>query len=247
MLSSRRSSKRTIELEFTWTHIKSMNYFTRIVFLSVFLFSIGSSHSFARETHTLPINPDLIGSGWKMLRFDGIPPSEFIGTKDGILEIRSHKSSSVLYTAVADDPIEASTLTWSWHVVEGLPATNLKKAGGDDRVLAIHVVFAEDGMMSRFKGMFSPFARGRVLTYVWGGHMTDEFPHPHLPESAWMIIRQPTDAPMNTWIDETVDLQADYQRVFGSKMPPVAYIGVSGDADDLGEMCFGMVRNIALN
>ncbi len=223
-----------------------MNLFIRIVFLSVFLFSISSSQSFAKETLTLPINPDLIGSGWKMLSFDNIPPSEFLGTKDGILEIRSHKSSSVLYTPVADKPLKASTLTWSWHVVEGLPATNLKKADGDDRVLAIHVVFAEDGMMSRFKGMFSPFARGHVLTYVWGGHKTDEFPHPHLPDNAWMIIRQPADAPMNTWIDETVDLQADYQRIFNAEMPPIAYIGFSGDADDLGAMCFGKIKNIAL-
>ncbi len=224
-----------------------MSTFTRIILLSVFLVAFGSIHGFAKGTHVISINPDLTGSGWKMLSFDNIPPSEFIGTEDGILEIRSHRSSSVLYTAVAEDPIRASTLTWSWHVVKGLPATDLKKAKGDDRVLAIHVVFAEDGAMSRFKGMFSPFARGRVLTYVWGGHMTDEFPHPHLPESAWMIIRQPTDAPMNTWIDETVNLKADFQRVFGSKMPPIAYIGVSGDADDLGTMCFGKVRNIVLN
>ena len=223
-----------------------MNLFIHIVFLSVFLFSISSSQSFAKETRTLLINPDLIGSGWKMLSFDNIPPSEFLGTKDGILEIRSHKSSSVLYTPVADKPIKASTLTWSWHVVEGLPATNLKKADGDDRVLAIHVVFAEDGMMSRFKGMFSPFVRGHVLTYVWGGPKPDEFPHPHLPDNAWMIIRQPADAPMNTWIDETVDLQADYQRIFNAEMPPIAYIGVSGDADDLGAMCFGKIKNIAL-
>jgi hypothetical protein len=61
-----------------------------------------------------------------------------------------------------------------------------------------------------------------------------------------MIIRQPADAPMNTWIDETVDLQADYQRIFNTEMPSIAYIGVSGDADDLGAMCFGKIKNIAL-
>lgn len=225
---------------------KIMITIARITILSIFLFSFGGGYGFAKESQTLPINPDLTGSGWKMLSFDNIPPSEFMGTTDGVLEVRSHKSSSVLYTPVADEPIKASTLSWSWHVVEGLPATNLKKADGDDRVLAVHVVFAEGGMMSRFKGMFSPFARGRVLTYVWGGHMTDEFPHPHLPDNAWMIIRQPTDAPMNVWVNETVDLKADYQRVFGSEAPPIAYIGVSGDADDLGAMCFGKIKNIAL-
>ncbi len=201
------------------------------------------------STATLPVAPDLENAGWLMLVFDGIPPSDFMGMVDGTLQVRAKNSSSVLYRQVADDPVTATSMSWSWQVVDGLPATDLRQTDGDDRVLAVHVVFAEQSLMARLKGAMSPFARGRVLTYVWGGDTKDSFPHPHLPnEKGWMTIKRPAATAHNAWFDETVDLAADYKRAFGEDdLPPIAYVGVSSDADDLGASCFGMIRDIRLN
>lgn len=193
-----------------------------------------------------PVGPDLAADGWKMLTFDGIPPSHFQGTPDGVLEVRAVKSSSVLYRAVAN-MAQAKTLTWSWLVVDALPATDLTKTEGDDRVLAVHVVFADDSLMARLKGMSSPFARGHVLTYVWGGLTAGEFRHPHLPDKGWMIIRRPASSPIGVWLNETTDLDADYRRAFGEAPPPVAYIGVSGDSDALATTCTGKVRGLRMD
>lgn len=199
----------------------------------------------ATET-TLPIGPDLTSLGWEMLKFDGIAPSMFTGTQNGEIEVRSDSGSSVLYRLVADDPLQATTLSWSWQVVDGLPATNLRQTDGDDRVLAVHVVFAEDDFMSRLKGAFHPFARGRVITYVWGDDEKAEFPHPHLPDQGFMIIQKTSSDPMGKWFTEIIDLEADYKRAFDKALPPVAYVAISGDADDLNAMCFGMIRDIRL-
>lgn len=196
---------------------------------------------------TIPIAPDLTKIGWEVLEFDNIPVSDFIGTKDGVLEVRANKSSSVLYRKLADDPVQVSQLSWSWEVIDGLPATDLTKTDGDDRVLALHVVFADDSFTAKLAGMMSPFARGRVLTYVWGDDQMREFAHPHLPDKAWMMIKRTSDTQSGKWLDETVDLNADFKRAFGDDAPPVAYIGISGDADDLGATCFGRVRSIVFN
>ncbi len=193
---------------------------------------------------TLPISPDLTSSGWKVLAFDGIPATHFNGTDDGVLEVRSDRSSSVLYRPIDDGPKMPRELSWSWQVVDGLPATDLSKTDGDDRVLAIHIGFAETGLVSRLKGMVSPFAQGRVLTYVWGGARETSFPHPHLPKNGYMIIRRTAEAPSGRWFEETVDLTADYKRAFGETPPPIAFIGISGDADDLASMCFGKIKDI---
>lgn len=198
----------------------------------------------ANTIDTMPVGPDLSALGWEMLEFDGIMPSMFAGTADGIIEVRSDRGSSVLYRQVADDPVLAQRLTWDWRVIEGLPATNLRQTDGDDRVLAVHVVFAEDDMMSRIKGAFNPFARGRVITYVWGDDEKAEFPHPHLPDQGFMIIRKTSDDPMREWFTETIDLKADYERAFGRVLPPVAYVAISGDADDLNAVSHGQIRNI---
>ena len=208
-----------------------------------------SASDVAASTKTLPVLPDLTNAGWQMLEFDGIPPSDFMGMADGTLQVRAKNSSSVLYRQVADRPITAKSLSWSWQVVDGLPATDLRQTDGDDRVLAVHVVFAEQSLMARLKGAMSPFARGRVLTYVWGGDAKGSFPHPHLPnEKGWMTIKRPAATAHNAWFMETVDLSADYKRAFAEEnLPPIAYVGISSDADDLGASCFGMIRDIQLN
>lgn len=200
----------------------------------------------ANSETVLPIGPNLASLGWEMLKFDGIEPSMFVGTEDGVIDVRSDSGSSVLYRLVGDDPVSARTLSWSWQVVEGLPATNLRGTDGDDRVLAVHVVFAEDDFMSRLKGAFHPFARGRVITYVWGDDEKAEFPHPHLPDQGFMIIQKTSDYPMQQWFTETIDLEADYKRAFGKELPPVAYVAISGDADDLNAMCYGRIKDIRL-
>ncbi len=212
---------------------------------------LGMSALLERPSHAatetiLPIGPDLTSLGWEMLKFDGIAPSMFTGTPNGEIEVRSDSGSSILYRLVADDPLQVSTLSWSWQVVDGLPATDLRRTDGDDRVLAVHVVFAEDDFMSRLKGAFHPFARGRVITYVWGDDEKAEFPHPHLPDQGFMIIRKTSEYPMGKWFTETIDLEADYKRAFGKALPPVAYVAISGDADDLNAMCFGMIKDIRL-
>ena len=196
---------------------------------------------------TLPVGPDLTALGWEVLTFDDIPPTMFLGTQSGEIEVRSDSGSSILYRMVADDPLQVSTLSWSWQVINGLPATDLRLADGDDRVLAVHVVFAEDGFMSRLKGAFHPFARGRVITYVWGDSVKAELPHPHLPDQGFMVIRKTSDYPMGKWFTETIDLKADYKRAFGKALPPVAYVAISGDADDLNAMSFGMIKDIRLH
>ena len=100
----------------------------------------------------VPITPDLTANGWKVLAFDGIPATQFTGTADGTLEVRADRSSSVLYRVVDDGPSMPGKLSWSWQVIDALPATDLSKTDGDDRVLALHIGFADDSFLSRLKG-----------------------------------------------------------------------------------------------
>jgi len=162
------------------------------------------------------------------------------------MEVTADNSSSVLYVKIADDPIAATRLTWEWQVIDSLPATDLSSTEGDDRILSIYVAFSDGSMASRLKAMISPLAAGKVLNYVWGGDAPLDIAHPHFPDSGRLIVRRTVDAPLHAWLSESADLAADYARAFGTPAPGVAYIGVSGDADDLGRMSKGLLRNIRL-
>ena len=194
----------------------------------------------------LPIRPALDPARWEMLNFRGIPETTFLAAPEGAMEIRADKSSSVLYLKIADDPLPATRLSWDWQVIDGLAATDLTKTDGDDRILSVYVAFSDGSMASRLKAMVSPLSSGNVLNYVWGGAALLDIPHPHFPDTGRLIVRQTAGAPTGTWISESVDLAADYRRAFGTAPPGVAYIGLSGDADDLGMTSRGWVRNIRL-
>ena len=101
-------------------------------------------------------------------------------------------------------------------------------------------------MASRLKAMISPLAAGNVLNYVWGGDRELDIAHPHFPDSGRLIVRRTVDAPVGEWLTESADLAADYQRAFGEPAPGVAYIGLSGDSDDLGVISRGLIRDILL-
>lgn len=194
----------------------------------------------------LPMQLDLNPAHWQMLSFRGIPETSFMAAPDGAMEVLADKSASVLYLKIADDPVPATRLTWDWQVIDGLPATDLSKTDGDDRILSIYVAFTDGSMASRLKAMVSPLAAGNVLNYVWGGAAELDIAHPHFPDSGRLIVRRTVSAPVGEWMMESVDLAADYRRAFGAPPPGVAYIGISGDADDLGMTSRGLIRNIRI-
>ncbi len=194
----------------------------------------------------VPVGPSLDAAGWEMLSFDGISETAFRATPDGAVEVSADKSSSVLYLKIADEPVPATRLSWQWQVTDPLPATDLTRTDGDDRVLSIYIAFSDGSMASRLKAMISPLAAGNVLNYVWGGDRELDIAHPHFPDSGRLIVRRTVDAPVGEWLTESADLAADYQRAFGEPAPGVAYIGLSGDSDDLGVISRGLIRDILL-
>lgn len=203
----------------------------------------------ASRNAVVPVGPDLADFGWETHTFDGIPPTSFTGTSDGVIAVKADHSASVLYRRL-DDLDDGRFLAWDWQVVDGLPATDLTRADGDDRVLAVHIWFrprdGDVGMMARLAAALGDVPPGRVLTYVWGGDRErgTMFENPHNPENGRMIVLRPSAAPTGEWMMERVDLVADYERAFGEPATLPAAIAVSGDADDLMEMSFGLIRGI---
>ncbi len=200
----------------------------------------------ARAEVAIPVRPDLKTAGWEMLGFNNIPETTFRTLDSGAVEIAAVKSSSVLYLKIADEPVPAARLAWDWQVTDPLPATDLSKTDGDDRVLSVYVAFSDGSMASKLKAMMSPLMAGKVLNYVWGGDKALDIPHPHFPDSGRLIVRRTADAKTGTWLSESVDLIKDYERAFGEAPPGVLYIGISGDSDDLATTSRGLIRNLRL-
>lgn len=213
-----------------------------------FAFSIGH----AQET---PKDAQLAQKGWRILSFEGKQENQFTTQERNIIAVQTNNSVSVLYKKVSVDVRKTPSLSWSWRVDHTVPASNLEEKGKDDRSLALYVSFPFDeeraGFWERFirafvvafKGEDTP---GRVLSYVWG---STEKPgtvleSPYLKSAGALIVLRGEKDVGGTWYRETVDIRADYQRIFGAPANHPFQIAISADSDDSAASSLGYVKDI---
>jgi hypothetical protein len=201
----------------------------------------------------VPLNVDMDGSGWKHVNLPNVPAARFAPQPDGALIADTMGAFGMIYYALRDID-RLSVLSWRWRVDRPLPPTDAARKGGDDRPLALHVWFplppSATGFWSRLGDgvaqiLGAPPA-GRVITYMWGGaHRSGEsFKNPHLADHGWIVVRRGTDAPAGSWVMETIDLAADYERLYGGTPPPPIYLAISADSDDTGEKSRAAIADI---
>lgn len=136
-----------------------------------------------------------------------------------------------------------------------MPPTDITVKGGDDRPVAVHVWFEDPPEGRSFfaairasvlEGIFGIPVSGRVLTYVWGGKGKpgDAQRNPHIGDDSWMIVRRVQGARQGQWVEERVDLAADFERGFGEAPPPARIIAIAADSEDTHTASTAFVRDI---
>lgn len=205
--------------------------------------------------------PELEALGWRKLRWEGIRPARFGATPSGGVRIHSQGEGGFLARPVNGS---AACLTWRWRVDAGPPPTDLARRGGDDRAVAIAIGFAgfgpQAGFALRARHAVAQAAVGEmklprsVLVYAWGGtgqegarHPHGFFPSPWSGEITQIRVQRPARAPRGQWVQERVDLGADWRRAFGpGEVPPLLELVVSTDTDDTGARVEAAVEDIRL-
>ncbi|HEX6142410.1 MAG TPA: DUF3047 domain-containing protein [Geminicoccaceae bacterium] len=189
--------------------------------------------------------PALIERGWEAVTFEGKPANAYRLTSEGAIEVVSERSVSLIQRPVTVDIEATPLLAWRWRVDRGVPATDLTRKGGDDRSLAIYVTFpfrpGEASLLERMRramveAMAGGAAPGRVLCYVFGG----EGQRGAIQQNPWFgdagasLILRPAGSATGTWLEERVDLAADYRQVFGGTPDDPTHLAISADSDDTG-------------
>jgi hypothetical protein len=182
----------------------------------------------------------LAREGWTHAEYDGIRPARFRATPEG-MAIEGEGAGSFVWRRVEGTP---ACLSWRWRVDFAPPPTDLTRRGGDDRAVSVAVGFSgwptRATMWQRTQHAIAQTRAGShtlprsVLIYAWGG-TGREPPHFYSP---WMgglgkvRILRPATAPTGRWMEERVDLAADWRAAFGGDPPPLQEIAIGTDADD---------------
>lgn len=162
------------------------------------------------------------------------------------VDITSDGTVSVIWRPVDDALGNADRASWRWAVSQGVAATDLTRKGGDDRNLAIYFVFVDEATArtlnrnSARRLLTNPSTR--ALVYVWGGaHPKGAIlPSPYSDGLRTKILRGTGTGTFS----ESVDLDADYRRAFGSAPGVLVGLAITADSDDTGGEIRAAIRDL---
>jgi hypothetical protein len=211
---------------------------------------------------------ELLRLGWRKVVWQGIPPPTFSATPGGVRVQGQAQAAFVFRPLAAPQPGPSSgpatCLAWRWRVDAGPPPTDLTRRGGDDRAITLTVGFSgfgpDAGMAARAQLAIAQAVAGdhrlprSMLSYVWGGTGREGaggprgfFVNPWSSALSRVRILRPADAPRGQWVEERVDLTADWRTAFGdAAVPALQEVAVGTDVDDTRSAIDARIENIRL-
>ena len=120
---------------------------------------------------------------------------------------------------------EYPVLSWRWRVDEVPVGADERAAATNDSAAGVYVVF---------KGPFGGLIP-RAIKYVWSAREPRgaEFPSPGY-STAHIVVLESGNEAVGQWRTETVNVAADYRRLFKADPPELQGVAVLTDADDTG-------------
>lgn len=194
----------------------------------------------------IDFGPDLASSNWNVLSFPFKRPIRTSIIDTGTLEVIADHAAGMIWHALPSTIGRPRRSQWSWRVDEGVGVTDLSSKGADDRAIAIYFIFgqASDREMDAMSLLNSKSVSALVYVYGSAEPRGAIVQSPHMGERGKFIILRPANSERKVWLDEKVDLQADFHRAFGRAPPELLAIAISSDSDDTGGINRVRIRRI---
>lgn len=172
---------------------------------------------------------------WDHLTFRRLTPNRY-ELRPSRLSVVADGSSSILYRILPPNLRGARRAAWSWQVEASVPPSDLSQIGNDDRNLGVFFVSAPADQSEGIRegSNISRLLRNRsvnVLMYTWGGNQPPGtmVPSPHAPDRLRNLITRPAQTGQ---FSESVDLDRDFQRVFGTPLDTLVAVAVSSNSEN---------------
>ena len=172
---------------------------------------------------------------WEHLTFRRLEPNQFT-LGDGQLRVVADGSSSIFYRMLEPSFHGAQRASWTWQVDSSVPPSDLSTIGADDRNLGLFFVSLDAAGAERVRPgtnirSLMTNRSARILMYTWGGNtpLGSVVPSPHAPERLRNLITRPAGTGRFT---ETVDLAADFPKVFGQPLERLVAVAVSSNSEN---------------
>jgi hypothetical protein len=159
------------------------------------------------------------------------------GQAGKVLWIRSESASFLVGNrAQSFDPREYPILRWSWRAV-------ILPTNGDVRKNSL--LFGENRNDQAVQ-ILVVFEGNRILSYVWDttAPVGTEVEEPSLVGTVRTHVIESGASRLNAWLENSVDLEADFRRRFGEAPPRVIAVAVQSNANHTASVGEGFVGRI---
>jgi len=196
--------------------------------------------------------------GWKPFTFPKIKShSTYTIERNGsehILRAESSASASAIVYKDSFNVYDHPKARWRWKVRNVYAKGDVRSKAGDDYPIRVYIMFEFDpdkaGAGDRIKYSFAKALYGEYpphssLSYIWSSKDDPEkFVVSPYTDKAVMVLLEKGPAKVGTWVDEEIDILADYQKAFKTKPPTRARIAIMNDSDNTGESAVSWVEYI---
>jgi len=195
---------------------------------------------------------------WKPFFFPKIKShSTYTIEHDGdahVLRTESNASASAIVYKDAFNVHEFPKVRWRWKVKNVYAKADPRSKEGDDYPIRVYVMFEYDpakaGAMERItygfaKALYGEYPPHSSLSYVWSSREEPgTFVVSPYTNKAMMVLLEKGASKAGTWVDEEIDIPADYRKAFAKEPPARARIAIMNDSDNTGERSVSWVAFI---
>jgi hypothetical protein len=221
---------------------------TKTFFLVVILIILAAVTTAKAEQKTLfRVNFNTL-TDWEPLNFPKIKNhSQYTLTVEGnktVLKAESHASASAIVYRRTFNIYEHPRISWRWKVTQLSDRGNPKEKAGDDYPIRVYVMFQYDParaslgerlMYNASKVIYGKYPPHSTLNYVWTGiNVPERFIASPYTGKAYMVVLERGRQRAGQWVEESVNVLADYRKAFGQDPPPTAGLAVMSDTDNTG-------------
>lgn len=200
-------------------------------------------------------------SNWKEVLFPKISSrTRYTAAADGqetFLKVQSHSSASALVYRAPFNPYEYPHIRWRWKVDNVLKGADLKTKETDDSPIRVYISFeynpkkstaADKALYGSVKLLYGEYPPHSSLNYTWASESTA----PDIITSSYtdrsrMIILERGDRKAGVWVEENVNIIADYRRAFGTNPPEKATLGIMSDTENTRGSAVSYITGIVLS
>jgi hypothetical protein len=173
--------------------------------------------------------------GWKSRGGDGGTVYRVRRNREAFLEANAVSSAVAIAKKFTYDLSQYPYLRWQWRVLE-LPR------GGDER-------FKDTGdSAAAVYVIFEGFLRPKNIKYVWSASLplgtTTESPY---NSKTKIVVLRNQHSQLGEWVTETVNVYADYKRLFDEEPEQVQAIGLMSDSDNTSSKAVAHYKGIVVS